>query len=95
MSSRRAYSIDGVAPVASPTKTLLGSTGGTTWRSGWFFLAISSSASPADNAITWFVQRSTAAGTSTAVTPQKLDGSFIAALSTAGFLHSAEPTGLF
>ncbi|MBY0523437.1 MAG: hypothetical protein K2R98_08555 [Gemmataceae bacterium] len=93
MAYRRAYSIDGQRAVSSPTKTILGLTGGTTWRARIFYFAPSSSASPADNAILWYFQRYTAAGTSTAVTPTALDSAYSpAAQSSAGQNHTAEPT---
>ena len=55
-------------------------------------MLLGSSATPADNAIQWFLQRYTAAGTSTAVTPTALDPGDPAATSTAGQNHSVEPT---
>lgn len=88
----RRYEIDGQAAVASPTKTLLGLTGGTAIRPGIYDLYVGSSATPADNAILWYIQRSTAAGTSTATTPTPLDSGDPAATATAGYAHSAEPT---
>jgi hypothetical protein len=56
------------------------------------YLAIGSVATPADNAWEYFIQRYTAAGTSTSVTPQALDPGDPAALASAGQAHSAEPT---
>jgi hypothetical protein len=96
MAFRRAYSVDGQAAVASPTKTLLGITGGTTWLACIFDTWIGASAAPADNALLWYYQRSTAAGTSTAFTPVPTGagatGPGLAANTAAGFAHSAEPT---
>ena len=89
---RRAYSIDGVRNVSSPTKTALTITGGTTFRpwiyDGW----VGSSATPADNAIQWFMQRFTAAGTGTATTPQAVDPADPAASSAGAINHTVEPT---
>jgi hypothetical protein len=51
-----------------------------------------SEATPADAAILWTIQRYTAAGTSTAVTPQKLDPADAAFLGQAGENHTIEPT---
>jgi hypothetical protein len=65
--------VDGQRAVASPTRTLLGITGATTLRPWVYDFYLSASAVPADNSILWYIQRSTAAGTSTAVTPQALD----------------------
>ena len=88
----RRYSIDGEQNVASPTDTTLTLTGGTTNRpeiyDGWLGV----SATPADNALTWYMQRTTAAGTGTAVTAQALDSGDPAAIATALEDHSAEPT---
>jgi hypothetical protein len=89
---RRTYEFDGQRAVANPTKTAATLTGGTTYRSyiydGW----VGSSATPADNAILWYIQRTTAAGTSTSVTPTATDPGDPAASSTAGINHTVEPT---
>lgn len=88
----RRYSIDGVQAVASATDSVLGLTSATTIRPEIYDLVFGSSATPADNALNWLLQRYTAAGTATAVTPQALDPGDPAALATAGENHSAEPT---
>lgn len=90
---RRAYMFDGQRAVANPTKTAASlTTGGTTYRpwiyDGW----IGSSATPADNALEWLMNRTTAAGTSTSVTPTALDPADPACTSTAGINHTVEPT---
>lgn len=96
MAFRRAYSVDGQAAVASPTKSLLGITGGTTWLPCIYDLWIGASGAPADNALLWYLQRDTAAGTATSVTPTPLGvgsvGAGMAANTTAGKAHSGEPT---
>ena len=51
-----------------------------------------SEATPADNAFRYIVQRITAAGTSTAVTPQALDPGDAATEFDAGENHTIEPT---
>jgi len=51
-----------------------------------------SEATPADAAILWKMNRCTAAGTSTAVTPQALDPADGAALTVGGENHTIEPT---
>lgn len=62
-------------------------------RRGKLYDAIfGSEASPADNPFLWRVARITAAGTSTAVTPQALDPADAATETDAGENHSAEPT---
>lgn len=55
-------------------------------------LIFGSEATPADAAILWTVQRCTAAGTSTAVTPQKLNPADSVATAEAGENHTIEPT---
>jgi hypothetical protein len=55
-------------------------------------LIMGSEATPADAALLWTVQRYTAAGTNTAVTPQKLDPADAAFLGEAGENHTVEPT---
>jgi hypothetical protein len=88
----RAYFIYGQAAVSSPTKSLLSLTGGTTIRPSIYDFYLGSSATPADNALLWKMQRTTAAGTSTAFTPVALEPADPAAIATAGYAHSAEPT---
>lgn len=56
------------------------------------FLNVGSEATPADAAIALTVQRYTAAGTSTAVTPSPLDLADPAMLGVAGENHTVEPT---
>jgi hypothetical protein len=92
MARRRAYSIEVQTPVASATKTALTVTGSTAIRPWFYDMEIGSSASPADNALTWYIQRSTAAGTSTAYTPPPVDPNDPPCTSTGGVAHSAEPT---
>ena len=55
------------------------------------FIQLGSSAT-ADNAFLNIVRRTTAAGTSTSFTPQRLDSSDGAASAVSGFNHSVEPT---
>lgn len=57
-----------------------------------YYLSIGSEATPAENAFHLRVRRFTAAGTSTAVTPQPLDPADVATELDAGENHSAEPT---
>lgn len=77
------------------TSTTLGTIGADATRprrGRWFYLCFGSNASPADNAFLYKVQRCTALGTSTAVTPFPLDPANAATESDAGENHSAEPT---
>jgi hypothetical protein len=55
-------------------------------------LLVGSEAVPADFAFLWTLDRCTTAGTSTAVTPTKLDPGDAVALADAGENHTAEPT---
>ena len=61
-------------------------------RGKWYDVIFGSEASPADNAFLYIVQRCTALGTSTAVTPQPLDPADAATESDAGENHTIEPT---
>lgn len=88
----RRYSIDGAQAVASAADSVLGLTSATTIRPAIYDVIFGSTATPADNALQWLLQRYTAAGTATAVTPQKLDPGDPAALAAAGENHTAEPT---
>lgn len=86
------YSIDGRDTNTANT-TILGLTAGATVRPRVHYVVMGSAATPAEMAFEWVMQRTTAAGTSTAVTPQKLDPFIVnAATTAAGEAHSAEPT---
>lgn len=62
-------------------------------RRGKFYdLVFGSEATPADNAFKWMLQRFTAAGTSTSVTPSPLDPADAATESDAGENSTIEPT---
>jgi hypothetical protein len=61
-------------------------------RGKWYDIILGSEASPADNAFKYIVQRCTALGTSTSVTPQALDPADAATESDAGENHTIEPT---
>ena len=89
-----AYSIDGSQAVASPADTTmsLAADGTTPRRNKISEFTIGSEATPADNALVHTLQRLTAEGTFTAVTPQPLDPADAAALSDAGENHTVEPT---
>ena len=85
------YSVDGNQNAAAPI-TILGTTRGAAKMHKWFYLTVGSAATPADQAHNLQVNRTTAAGTSTAVTPRPLDPAEGAAVTTAGENHTAEPT---
>ena len=61
-------------------------------RGKWYDLIFGSEASAADNPFLYIVQRCTALGTSTSVTPQALDPADAATESDAGENHTIEPT---
>jgi hypothetical protein len=88
----RRYSVDGEQNVASPADTLLGITGTTAVEPHVYFMSLGCEDTPADASIVWYIQRTTAAGTATAVTPQNLGPSTTASTSSAGENHTAEPT---
>lgn len=61
-------------------------------RSLVYDMMFGSEATPADAAILWTVRRCTAAGTSTAVTPQQLNPADPVATAECGENHTIEPT---
>lgn len=87
----RRYVTDGNQNAAAST-TILGLTSATTIRPKLYELVFGSAATPADQAFNMQVNRYTAAGTSTGVTPQAADPADPAALAAAGENHTVEPT---
>ena len=87
----RRYAIDG-QDTNTATTSILGLTSATTVRPRIFDLIMGSDATPADNAAKYVLQRYTAAGTATSVTPQAIDPADPAALASAGKAHTVEPT---
>lgn len=61
-------------------------------RGEWYDLIFGSQAAAADNPFLYQIQRFTAPGTNTAVTPQPCDPADFATESTAGQLNTVEPT---
>lgn len=61
-------------------------------RLKWYDLMVGSDAAAADNSFLYLLQRCTAAGTSTAVTPRPLDPADAATEADAGENHTIEPT---
>lgn len=88
----RRYSIDGEQNVASPADTCLGLTSTTAIEPIIYMVTVGCEDTPADASLVWYMGRSTAAGTNTAVTPQNLGPSTVAATAAAGENHTAEPT---
>lgn len=87
----RRYAIDGQDTNTAGT-SILGLTSASTIRPKVYDLVMGSDATPADNAGEYVLQRYTAAGTLTSVTPRPLDPADPAALASAGEAHSSEPT---
>jgi len=89
----RNYSVD-VLDTNTVDITIGGLTSAATIRPHIYDFVIGSAATPGDQAASYHLERYTAAGTSTAVTPQALDPGDPASLlaSTTGENHSAEPT---
>lgn len=77
---------------ASPGATALGVIAGTLTRGRVNFFTLSCSGTPADNAIYWQARTITAAGTSSALTPTKVDLASPAAQLGAQQTYTAEPT---
>ena len=88
----RRYSVDGEQNVASPADTCLGITATTAVEPGVYMISIGCEDTPADASLVWYLQRYTAAGTATSVTPQNLGPGTTAATTSAGENHTAEPT---
>lgn len=87
----RRYSSSGGQNAAAST-TILGLTSAATIRPKLYEILFGSAATPADQAFNMQVNRYTAAGTASAVTPQPLDPGDPNALASAGENHSVEPT---
>lgn len=85
------YSVDGNQAAAAAV-TIIGVTRGAAKRIFVDYIAIGSAATPADQANNLQLNRTTAAGTSTAVTPRPTDSADGASVATAGENHTSEPT---
>lgn len=85
------YSVDGNQNAAAAI-TIIGVTRGAAKRIYTDYVALGSAATPADQANNVQANRTTAAGTATAVTPRPFDPADGASVATAGENHSAEPT---
>lgn len=88
----RRYAVNGDQNIASPAATMLTLTGGTTIEPHVYHMSLGCHDTPADSALQWFIGRTTAAGTGTAVTPQNLGPGTTAATAAAAKNHTAEPT---
>jgi len=87
----RRYSVTGTDTNTAST-TILGITGGTGIRPLVYEVIIGPNSAPVDSYAEYVLQRTTAAGTSTAVTPQALESSDPAATTASGMAHTVEPT---
>ena len=88
----RIYSVRGSQNVNGTTDSVIAITSTSAIRPYIFDIIFGSSASPADNAIQWLLQRATAAGAGDAVTPQAADSQNPASTATSISNHSTEPT---
>ncbi len=87
----RRYHSRGVATVGTE-KVAVSAIANTTTRLRIYDLIIGSTATPADQATNWAVQRSSADGTGTAFTPIAIDPADPAALGTSKSNYSSPPT---
>lgn len=91
--ARRFAEPGSIAAVSSSFKTLLTLISATTVRPKIFQFAVSTTGAAADGVLEWIIQRFTAAGTTTAVTPRNMDSTDPAtATATAGSNATTEPT---
>lgn len=88
----RRYGFSGDQDCASSYITVAGVASATTIRPEITRIILSSPATAADYVLYWLLQRFTAAGTSTGVTPNAEDPADPASLATCGSNHSGEPT---
>lgn len=88
----RGYSIEAQVAVANGTKTNSVVSSTTAIRPEIVQATLGTTGTPADNALAWDLQRFTAAGTTTAYTPQALDPGDPAATMVAGVNATVEPT---
>ncbi len=88
------YSASGIQTLAAALDTAftIGSNGTTAHRNYIHELVFGDIGTPADNAVLHVVQRCTALGTNTAVTPTKTDPADRAAQALCGENHTVEPT---
>lgn len=92
MAFSRKYSLDGEQNIASPDDSMLTLTATAAVNPSIFYFTIGFEGTPADNQLPWYIQRFTAAGTGTAVTPQNLGPDTTAATAVGAENHTIEPT---
>lgn len=82
-----------IAAVSASFKTVISVISATTTRPKIFHFVVSTTGAAADGVLEWIIQRFTAVGTSTAITPRNLDATDPAtAAATSGSNYTAEPT---
>lgn len=81
-----------ITAVSGANKTMLSAIAATTTRARIYDFSVGTQGTPADNVVTYQVQRFTADGTGSAVTPTAIDTGDPAALLTSKQTYSAEPT---
>lgn len=90
--ARYAFDFDDAAGADNTTSAVIHATTGALSRAWIDEFIIGSDDTPADNPFQTQLQRTSTAGTNTAVTPALCDSADVAARSTCGENHSAEPT---
>lgn len=88
----RRYSVDGTTACDSSADSVISVISASTIRPAVYDIIFGSNATPADNALTWLLQRFTADGTGTSVTPIALDSGDPSATGTSKEDYTAEPT---
>jgi len=95
MGSPRRYNESGSlssAAMTSSNKTLIDVVATAAIRPALYDFSVGTSGTPADNVVVWQVQRFTASGTRTGVTPTALDSGDPASTGVSGQQHTVEPT---
>ena len=91
--ARRFAEPGSIAAVSSSFKTPLLLTGGTTTRPKIFHFVLSTTGAAADGVLEWILKRTTAVGTTSAITPRNIDATDPStAGATAGSNATTEPT---
>ena len=89
---RRYGEVGTISAVATTFKTPLVLTASTSTRGAIYHFVLSTSGAAADGVLEWRLNRFTAAGTTTGVTPEELDSGDPVALLAAGSNATVEPT---
>ena len=93
MSNGNAGSAQNLTTTYKTLWDLTAATGATTLRKAWVYdVTFGTDGTPADNTVTYKIDRQTSTGTRSAATPAPLDSADAAALITAGVNTTIEPT---